>query len=240
MVILSTILAYFSISTSPNNSAGGIQPTPTLQGSVNVPLPSRFPTAMLRGSDSVIPDSINLSVEGTLDWAHWGLPPGGHPVSTDVRGPLSENSFCHKTDANLISDFTLAHSSTVYWFDSYKTYSWSDGSPVSQASTKTGVYIGPNNEFRFTVRADTTLRTLRIYWGLQDAVSHLTAQLSDRSAPDYVDTELVSNNGAVYEVTTITYQAASPNQTLAITLATTNDKSGSNIALEAVTLADNQ
>ena len=78
--------------------------------------------------------------------------------------------------------------------------------------------IGANGAgFGFTVPADTTSRTLKIWVALNRATGQLSASLSDGSAAQFIDSYGASAAdeflGAVY---TLTYAAASPGQTLTV------------------------
>src|SRR5262245_40647768 len=118
--------------------------------------------ATLSGSFASIPQgsSVDLTVEGPVDWVHWGL--------------HTESSLDRKAAvAPLISDFTVLSSSDGYAFvyqfaDNYNGYSWSDGTPTaSVTNTTTGVWaygVPPKDSgFQIAAPADTTLRTLKVY-----------------------------------------------------------------------------
>ncbi len=77
---------------------------------------------------------------------------------------------------------------------------------------------GVGNGFEFTVPADTTLRTLRLYVGVWRVRGRLEAELSDGSSSPYVDSSLstVYPAGSINGVYTLNYQSASAGQTLTI------------------------
>ena len=79
-----------------------------------------------------------------------------------------------------------------------------------------------NHGFGFTVPADTRSRTLRVYVATNRADGTLTATLSDGSAAQFVDVlpQAVDLRSAVY---TISYAAASANQTLTVNWVETAD-----------------
>src|SRR5213075_2899582 len=103
----------------------------------------------ITGTVTGIPASVNLTTEGTSDWAHWGL--------------SNANSFDHKaTGGTQISNVTTLGSAPVkaQLTDSPSRYSWSDGNPTASfSSTPTGIYInnftGTGRGFQFTAPADT-------------------------------------------------------------------------------------
>ena len=74
----------------------------------------------LSGTLSTAPAAVNLTAEGTLDWAHWGL--------------AIKSDFDHKAGgASQISDVTTV--GTVEQFpDALTGFSWSDGTPTASAA----------------------------------------------------------------------------------------------------------
>ncbi|HEY1585849.1 MAG TPA: hypothetical protein VGH63_09200 [Polyangia bacterium] len=157
--------------------------------------------------------TIDLSAEGTADWAHWGT--------------ANKNSFDHKNVATpLISDFTpVVGNETITQLGTYALgFSWSDGTPTATATNSTtGVYTtGNGTGFRITVPADLTTRTLRLYCGGQMSSATVTAHLSDGSAADYTTTTMAGagDTGTQFERTvTLVYHAVSAAQTLVVTWA---------------------
>ena len=152
---------------------------------------------------------IDLSAEGTADWAHWGT--------------ANKNSFDHRNiPTPLISDFTpVIGNETITQFGSYALgFSWNNGTPTATAmSTTTGVYAsGTGTGFRITVPADTTTRTLRLYSGGEQSTVTVTAHLSDSSAADYTTaTTAMNGDGTQFErITTLVYHATSAGQTLTV------------------------
>jgi hypothetical protein len=151
-----------------------------------------------------------------------------------------------------ISDFTTVASSgnsNAYVFayqfaDNYNGYTWSDGTPVlAVTNTTTGVwaYGVPNlgTGFEFTVPADMTTRTLKVYVGAFAARGAFTASLSDGSASPYSNSSLANLMGNGPSGTyTITYAAASAGQTLRVrwTLLT-GFRPDANVTLQAAALS---
>ncbi len=101
-------------------------------------------------------------------------------------------------------------------------YSWTDGTPTARVTNSpTGLYInGLNKGFQITVPADdTTSRTVKVYVGVWGAQGKLEAALSDSSASPYVDTSVTDPGGSsdgIARVYSLTYRAASANQTLTV------------------------
>lgn len=173
--------------------------------------------AILTGAFTPVPtgSNVNLTALGTLDWVHWGL--------------YTDTSLNRKAGvASWINDFiplspggSNAFVFVYQYADNYNGYSWSDGVPAVEVNeTPTGVwaYGIPNlgTGFEFTVPADTTPRTLKVFVGVFSGRGLFTASLSDTSAPGYTNSQLsnlANGPGAVY---TLQYAAASAGQTLRV------------------------
>jgi hypothetical protein len=142
-----------------------------------------------------LPSTVDLTAEGTLDWAHWGMSANG--------------TFDHKASGGLAIDLSPQSPGVT---TSAETFTWSDGMPTQSATVNSGIYMqfgcGPPY-FTWTVPAGTTPRTLRLYISA-DATTTLTAHLSDGSAPDAV---LTDDNIAA----TISFRAATDQQTMSVT-----------------------
>ena len=184
-------------------------------------------TGLLSRSLAAAPATVNLTAEGTLDWAHWGLTAGA--------------SFDHKAGVtSAISNYSTIGSGAVQrQLQSLTSYSWTGGTPTaSAASTPTGVYVmGANNGFRLALPADTTKRTLKLYVGVWAAQGKLEASLSDGSATAFSDTALINQTATSNGVYTIDYQAGAAGQTLTVKWTTqATFKTYGNITLQAATL----
>jgi hypothetical protein len=156
---------------------------------------------------------VNLTSEGKVDWVHWGL--------------FTDTSLNRKAGViPFISDFVPQDASNGYAFvyqyaDNYNGYTWNDGMPeIAVTNTPTGVwaYGVPNigSGFRFTVPADTTPRTLKVYVGVFAGVGHFEASLSDHSAAGYTNATLQNFRNGPGRVYTINYAADSAGQMLTI------------------------
>ncbi len=208
------------------------------------------PAAILSGSLSPTGGAVDLTTEGTQDWALWGYTASGTSTSLapDVR----------KAGGSAISDLTdinptavprrgLGQFTTLTPF----TFDWSNGAPTAAAAL---AYAGLqhdgqpsrtttlNGGFSFTVPADTTQRTVRVYVSAHSGTGTLTATLSDGSAPAFVDSGVTGpTNGAnVPGVYTITYAAAEAGQTLTVqwieSVSTDFTYFADNVAIYAVAL----
>jgi len=192
----------------------------------------------LIGNGDPAPGSVDLTAEGTEDWAHWGQ--GGK------NGINRKSSGGHK-----IGDLTYAGSG---YCDATPGFgigaSWTDGAPVArQDDTHASLWL--NNVgygYRFTAPADTSEHVLRVYaGGIEGAGCTLTAHLSDGSAPDYVSNTFNGNLSFDFAavpdnftgVYTLRYRAASPGQTLTVTWALTSEPNRflGQARLQAATLA---
>ncbi len=160
----------------------------------------------LSGSMAASPTTVDLTAEGTLDWAHWGL--------------TSASSFDHKAGvSSQISNLTvLGPAAAQRQLQSPTTYSWTGGTPTASAtSTATGVYLmGTGAGFQITLPADTTKRTLKLFVGVWDAQGKLEASLSDGSATAIIDSTLTNQTATSNGVYTLNYQAGSAGQTVTV------------------------
>jgi hypothetical protein len=167
--------------------------------------------------------AIDLTAEGTDDWAHWGY----SGTSIDHKS-VSGSAVNHITESNT--------GSLTRYTDNANGFTWSDGTPTANVvASTTGIYVsGAGNGFTFTVPADTTSRTLRVYVGGYTSSGTLTAHLSDGSAVDYVNSSFSNLSGTYTAVFTITYKAGVAGQTLSVSW---NMASGSgNVTMQAATL----
>jgi hypothetical protein len=157
---------------------------------------------------------IDLTNEGKTDWAHWGVGGG--------------SGFDHMTGRTAISD--LAATPAFSFTNAPLTASWTNGTPQGSASqSDTGVAVQQGSAMTFTVPADTTMQTLRVYVGVQLAAARLDLTLSDASATTPAQT--LTNTNATQNVQyTIVYNAASNGQTLTVSWTDTHDYPGSAFA----------
>src|ERR1044071_5823811 len=182
----------------------------------------------LSATSTMPPSSLDLTLEGTADWAHWGL--------------ITNSSFDHKASVpQQISNFSVFGTNPVTQFaDNFTAYSWSDGTPnPSATNTATGVFItGITNGFQIHVPADTSSRRLKVYVGLYGAQGNFQGYLSDSSAKALTDTSLSNVFDNSYAVYTLDYAAASAGQSLIIQYRsyTRYDQQFGNVTLQAATL----
>ncbi len=171
--------------------------------------------------------TIDLAAEGSADWAHWGV--------------FTTASFDHKSGVpQQISNYSSLDSDPFNYTDNVEGYSWSGGTPTSAATdTHTGLYFaGLGSGFQIAVDADTTVKTLKLYVGTYAARGRLQAFLSDFSSPVYFDSSVINAGNGPSAVYTITFRAASPNQSLILRYKVVEvfDSFG-NVTLQSCTLA---
>jgi hypothetical protein len=169
----------------------------------------------LLGSVATPPGNVNLTAEGTTDWAHWGLT---LPTSFDRKAGVAQR----------IPNVTVLYASTNDLIEynevnaNLPTYSWTDGTPTAQiANSSSGIFIyGTNNPpggFQLTVPATNVLRRLKVYVGLYAAQGCFTAKMSDWSAPPFIDSSLASAYGDNAAVYTLTFASTNPGANLVVT-----------------------
>jgi hypothetical protein len=169
--------------------------------------------------------TINLTTEGTIDWAHWGR--------------TSPTDFNHRAEvAHEISNFTLIGQGPILQFgDNFTGYSWTNGTPTARATrTTSGIYLNNNdNGFEISVPADTTVKTLKVYVGAYAAQMHFEAALSDNSAPQYVDESFQNASDGPNRAYVLNFAANSAGQKLVVRYWVINGDGG-NVTLQAAAL----
>jgi len=165
---------------------------------------------------------IDLTAEGTVAWAHWGL--------------LDADSFTRKSGSGAIVN---AITPSPGRYDAFPTgFTWSDGDPSPVVSnTKSGVYRTSGEPLDFSVAATRPLRELHVYLSTDFATATATFELSDGSAtPAAVLLPVAGTSpgaGQRPQLLTVKFNAASDSARLRVRLVKT---SGTSTALFAVTL----
>jgi hypothetical protein len=191
-------------------------------------------TGTLIGTATAAPANVNLTAEGTLDWADWGELSGAGPnyLEQKIGG------------TNQISDVTaIGNGGGVNQFDgTVVATSWSDGTPDLAETNTSGIYyLGINNGYEITVPADPTKKILTVYAGGYGTIVNFTATLSDASSPPYVDQSLNDPGGASNgsaDAYTMEFAAGTTNQTLTVDVTCVTDYGGGNVTLMAATLRE--
>ena len=203
------------------------------------------------------PSSANLTSQGTADWAVWGYSSGGAQCAAPGTCSTSLAPDVRKSGGAGISNLqnidpgpAIPLRGIGFVSPQPFTFGWSDGSPIaSGANARTGLQHngGPptnastlNRGFRFTVPADTTQRTVKVWVALNRAGGHFTATLSDGSAAGFADDYNVGTGDFIGAVYNLTYQAASAGQTLTVTWVENVDNCAAfrcdNVSIHAVAL----
>jgi hypothetical protein len=181
----------------------------------------------LSGSNALPSPTVDLTLEGTADWMHWGLT----NTSVDRKAGVTPQ----------LSTYSAIGTKPIQGYaDNYTSFSWTDGMPtLLVTNTPTGVFItGLSNGFQLTLPADPIPRTARIYVGLYGAQASFEAYLSDLSAPPFTDSSLSNEFDNAYAVYNLAYASASPGQTLKVIYQskTLYDFDFGNVTLQAATL----
>ena len=205
------------VATAPAFTANGTAGSYTVTASVSgVGTPASFSltnnavvsgSGSLSGSGNSVATGANLTTEGPSDWVHFG--DGSVPGLNRKSGVTAQ-----------ISSYTVVGTGGVSPYgNDPRPLSWSDGTPTASSTNNTdGLYnSGVGNGFSITAPADTTSRTLTVHVGGWFSAGTLTAQLSDGSATNYVDTTASGTVGQYDRNYTLTYNAASAGQTLTVT-----------------------
>jgi hypothetical protein len=163
-------------------------------------------TGSLVGTVSTGSAAANLTIEGAIDWIHWG------DSAVNRKSGVTPQ----------LSTYTVVGSvPPVEFCCDPRSLNWTHGTPVASASNdQNGLYIsGASNGFSLVAPAGTASHKLTLHLGGWKSSGTLTAHLSDNSAADYVNTISGSAEEAgQYDANyTLTYQSASPNQTLTVT-----------------------
>jgi hypothetical protein len=177
------------------------------------------------------PSMVDLTKEGTIDWAHWGFGSSG-----DLDRKASGN--------DLISNFALINTITAMQFsDGRVGYKWNDGqgSPGQHANSMgpstTGVYtVGIGTGASLNVPADTTPRHVRLYVGGFKSVGSVQIQLSDGSVAAYEDHSYGSVNDRFNVTYDVEYRGSGPGQVLQMSWTMLAGDSQGNVTLQSTTL----
>jgi hypothetical protein len=178
--------------------------------------PEVIVTGSLTGKGEAGPSpgsTTNLTTEGTLGWAHWGLFMGG--------------DFNHRSAADLISKGSVFGGSASRYNSYPVKFSWSDGTPTATATTSAGLYLTGNGDgFTFDAAGDpAAVRTLRVYVAWNNATGTIEATLSDGSAPAWSGPIPPAPKSSTFiepAVYTLTFKPATAGAKLNIKLTKTN------------------
>jgi hypothetical protein len=172
--------------------------------------------------------TVDLTSEGNADWRMFAL---FDEAEADVKAGVP----------TLISDYTVLGNHGSFAENPCggpDSFSFEDGTPdTTESGISPCAYVdGLNNGFQFTVTADATPRTLRVYLGADYGVVKLHAFLSDGSAPPVVDASLNTQDAATDTVYTINFSSASAGQTLTVQFTLEQQYDWGDLDLYAATL----
>jgi hypothetical protein len=212
--------------TATSTAAATATNTPT-----SIAIGTLTPTAIpgsgtLTGSNATDTAQVNLTTEGSDDWAHWGL--------------FTAASFDHKASVTQqIPQFTLPTGGTAARFTPFPvSFTWTDGTPTASTTTPSGDYlVGIGHSFQLVLPADgTATRTLKLHLGAYRVLAQVTAILSDGSAAPVSISQDNTAGTTSMRVFSISYRAAGPGQSITVNVGIQTDHGGGTLSLEAASL----
>jgi serine/threonine protein kinase len=181
---------------------------------------------LLKISQAPAPKQVDLTAEGTIDWLHWG-----HGGTDNLN---------RKKDVQLqLSTWTRTGAGKIEKFDKFPVqFVWKDGFPTTNStSNASGVFAEKvGNGFEFSLPADTTLKTLRVYVRAFKCTGKFEAKLSDSSASEASNT-ISNKEDGTSQTEMIHFRAKSPGQKLNVKFTMTEDFGGGNVSMQAETLS---
>jgi hypothetical protein len=152
-----------------SSGAGGAAGSGGAAGAGGAVVPDDAPSFPYVTSTTLSPSiGVGLSLEGTLDWAHWGL-----KMATDYN---------HKVlNSPLISLSTATAKPRSVYTGTAPMFAWSDGTPTVSGNTSNGTQFAgaaAGDGFIVTAPASADLRSLRLYLGVFDGTGEITMTLS--------------------------------------------------------------
>jgi hypothetical protein len=170
-------------------------------------------------SKDLITGVNNLTLEGGIDWSHWG---NGGATGFDQKA----------TGGGVLGNYTAFGSGTIFGYGGASSFSWSDGTPNLALTNNQGIYHNNfGNGFELNVGAATTNRVLHVYLGSFQANMHVEAYLSDNSALKVIDETMPNGQARRWN---IEFAAGSPGATLIFRY--WDMSSGGNVTLMAASL----
>lgn len=179
---------------------------------------------------SAPPATLDLEVEGTLGWLHFGT------TKND------EESFVEKATAiGLLPRFTVTGSTDVRTYeDNVTTFTWTNGAGVAtQSGTRNGVYSKTGFPiFHLTRTVGTSAQRWVVYAGVYKCKAKLTVKLGSGPA-DPTAVAMMDNTEKGYARYVIEHRAPADATPLTLTweLTFAYDPNNSNVTLAAQTLA---
>jgi hypothetical protein len=172
---------------------------------------------------AAVPQFVDLTAEGTLDWVHWGF-----RNAQTVDRKQGGSGAIHDDGSIGVRTQDFAHPQFM---------TWHDGTPTLDVfNTPSGVFTcGPGTGFLLHVDAGPTIRTLKLYVGVFKAAGRLEAELSTGGLSA---TATLGDQLGKTAVFTIAFRTAKP-ATLRLrwTASQVFDPGCGNVNVQAVTLA---
>lgn len=192
---------------------------------------------------------VNAGVQNATATTHYSLlkmlcqmysltPPANAATAADLN--------IWGTAVGLIGQATLVGSTPIQgtFNDASWTTTWSNGTPVATGSNTFGIYCGgtgfvAGRGISFSMPADLSQRSFRLIWQNHSCTPRVVAHLSDGSATDVTYNGTGATSGTnVPLLTTGTYRASGPGQTLTLTMTAQSDSgdTSGNIAMQCVSM----
>jgi hypothetical protein len=190
-------------------------------GNVTVNAAALAAGGSLSGAASSSATPVNLTLEGTADWAQWDL------TGTNRKAGVTPQ---------IGNALPVTGAAVLRYNNDPRPIGWTDGNPTPASTTDLGGLFtaGLQNGFAITAPADLNARTLNIYVGGWNSGGTLTAQLSDNSAATFV--EITPTAPGQYDRNyTLTYAAGRAGQTLTVSWIMTSGTG--NVTVNAAALA---
>jgi hypothetical protein len=173
-------------------------------------------------SRTFVPNTQNLTAEGSIDWLQIGYI-GSHGVVGEDR------------KSGVIQQIEIADESSSRQYNNYVTgFSWTDGIPDQSATNTTTGIRTTGRGYTITVDANTNRRIVKVYLAIKGGTGIISASLSDSSAPNYNDT--YTSRGQQELVYAFTYSASAADSLLTIHFSQLA-QGHATLSLQAVTLA---
>jgi len=149
------------------------------------------PIGILKFDDEtqiINPKIVDLTEEGLLDWANWGLGAEEWTDSSQYTHKAGVNPLINLDTIIVTNKLINGSPAKVYWYEepTENVFEWNDGIPTKIVNNlDAGIWIaGVGNGFRISVPANTKRQYIKLYLGAWEATGKLTVSLSDNSAPE--------------------------------------------------------
>lgn len=175
--------------------------------------------------------SVGLTLDGTLDWVHWGL----QNAADRNQKMIAVSQLLDFKPTGSVAPARLLNGPT--------TFVWSDGTPIKSASTKDGIsWQGVGEGFQLALSAGADVRILKLYVGVFGGTGALKAALSDPRSVGSGDDRLTSDKPAwLLQVVTVEYGHADKPGTMLNVSWRVETASAANaaVSLTAMTIGNN-